>query len=114
MFRIRRIIKPKSRRDTWTIAGILKNVCAEYEKKGRSPATIFIGGFGTPGSEITVSAEWDQESIETNPRKDVPEIIMSKYSGELANLVLSNEIEFYEIATEEKLNQWSVAQAQML
>ena len=27
---------------------------------------------------------------------------MSKYSGELANLVLSNEIEFYEIATEEK------------
>jgi len=109
MFRIRRICKPKTRPDTWKVAGILKNVCTEYEKKGRSPATIVIGGFGTPGAEITVTAEWDQESIEVNPRKDVPEIIMSKYAGELAKIIHSNEIQFYEIATEEKLNQWGVA-----
>jgi hypothetical protein len=108
MFRIRRICKPKTRPDTWKIAGILKKVCAEYEQKGRSPATISITGFGTPGSEIIVCAEWDQESIETNPRKDVPEIITNKYSKELASLVQSNEIEFYEIATAEKLNQWGV------
>ena len=34
---------------------------------------------------------------------------MSKYSVELAKLIQSNEIQFYEIATDEKLNQWGVA-----
>ncbi len=106
MFRVRRICKPNNRADTWKLAGLLKRICAAYEAKGRNPATIYMSGFATPGDEITVCAEWDQESIESNPRAKVPEIIINKYAGELSALARSNEVEFHEIATDEKLRQW--------
>jgi hypothetical protein len=109
MFRIRRICKPNSRPDTWKVAGLLKRICAAYEEKGRSPATIYVSGFGTPGAELTVCAEWDQPSIEANLKSNVPDIITSKYSAELGSLVASNNIEFYEIATTEKLKLWGEA-----
>ena len=109
MFRVRRVCKPHNRLDAWKVAGLLKRICAAYEEKGRSPATICLGGFGTPANDITVSAEWDQASIEANLRANVPDIIATQYSSELGKLVASNLIEFYEIATVEKLKQWGEA-----
>ena len=109
MFRIRRICKPNSRPDTWKVAGLLKRICAAYEEKGRSPATIYVSGFGTPGAELTVCAEWDQPSIEANLKSNVPDIITSKYSEELGGIVEKKNIEFYEIATTEKLKLWGEA-----
>ena len=106
MFRLRRVCKPINRSDTWKVAGLLKKICSAYEENGRNPATIYIQGFSTPGEEILVYAEWDQDSIEYNPRAKVPEIIMKEYAKELSSLILSNKIEFYEIATIEKLKQW--------
>ena len=84
----------------------IKKTCSAYEENGRNPATIYIQGFSTPGEEIVVYAEWDQESIEYNVRSKVPEVIMKQYGKELNNLITSNRIEFYEIATIEKLKQW--------
>ena len=105
MFRVRRVCKPHNRSDAWKLAGLLKRICAAYEEKGRNPATICIGGTGTPGNEITVFAEWDQVSIEANLSSNVPNIITTQYGSELAKLVTSNQIEFYEIATDEKLKE---------
>ena len=106
MFKLKRVCKPINRADTWKVAGLLKKTCSAYEENGRNPATIYIQGFSTPGEEIVVYAEWDQESIEYNVRSKVPEVIMKQYGKELNNLITSNRIEFYEIATIEKLKQW--------
>ena len=106
MFRLRRVCKPINRPDTWKVAGLLKKICSAYEENGRNPATIYIQGFSTPGEEILVYAEWDQDSIKNNHRAKVPEIIMKEYGKELSSQILSNKIEFYEIATIEKLKQW--------
>ena len=107
MFKLRRVCKPATRFDTWKVAALMKNICSAYEEKGRSPATIYVQGFSTPGDEIAVYAEWDQESIEFNARTNVPDIVIEKYMGELNNIITSNQIEFYEIATSEKLREWT-------
>ena len=106
MFLVRRICKTE-RTNVWKVAGLLKNICNAYEEKGRKHATVYIGGFGTPASEITVCAEWEQETIEANRTPNVPSKVL-ECNGIMQPLLSSYEIEFYEIATEEKLTERGV------
>jgi len=106
MFLVRRICKTE-RSNVWKVAGLLKKICDAYEENGRKPATVYIGGFGTPASEITVCAEWEQDTIEANRVPNVPSTI-ARFSGEMQPLLSSYAIEFYEVATEEKLTERGV------
>ncbi|MBR96963.1 MAG: hypothetical protein CL887_00505 [Dehalococcoidia bacterium] len=102
MFLVRRICKVE-RKDSWQVAKLLETICGAYEKEtGRSKATIYIAGAGTPAQEIAVFADWEQETIEANRAPNVPSTV-HEANVELFSLVKSYEIEFFEIATSEKI-----------
>ena len=107
MFLVRRVCRIENRLNTWKVADLLSKICNDYEEEqGRNKATIYIGGRGTPGQGITVCAEWIQESLgETNVSSGVPSSVKEN-SPKLVGLVDSYEIEFYELATREKIDQW--------
>ena len=102
MFLIRRVCKVE-RKDSWQVAKLLTSICAAYEQKtDRGTATIYISGVGTPAEEFTVCAEWKQETIEANRMPNVPQSVLND-NAELFQLVLDYKIEFFEVATDEKL-----------
>ncbi|MCH2507912.1 MAG: hypothetical protein MK035_05515 [Dehalococcoidia bacterium] len=104
MFLVRRICKVE-RKDSWQVAKLLEIICQAYEEEtGRSKATVYIAGAGTPASEIAVFADWEQESIEANRSPNVPERV-HRANVELFSLVKSYEIEFFEVATSEKIQE---------
>ncbi|MBA47349.1 MAG: hypothetical protein CL893_04590 [Dehalococcoidia bacterium] len=102
MFLIRRKCTT-SRDKLWKVASLLKQICSEYEEKGRSKATIYVSGWGTPSNDYSVSAEWTQEKLESNNFPNVPDKIRNKLSEELQNNIEKYEIEFHEVVTNEKL-----------
>ena len=53
-------------------------------------------------------AEWTQERIEPNFFENIPKAVF-EVSGQMMPLVTSYEIEFYEVATAEKLTQRGLA-----
>ena len=104
MFLVRRICKVE-RKDSWQVAKLLEIICQAYEEEtGRSKATVYIAGAGTPASEIAVFADWEQESIEANRSPNVPERV-HRANVEHFSLVKSYEIEFFEIATPDKIQE---------
>ena len=92
----------------WEVAGLLTKICAAYEANGRNKAHVYIGGQGLPGTQNVVYAEWTQEAIEPNRRSNWPESIPTDNAA-LQALLTSYEIEFYEVATPEKLKERGVA-----
>ena len=107
MFLVRRVCRVGNRANTWKVADLVSKICNAYEEEqNRSKATVYIGGRGTPGKGITVCAEWTQETLgETNVSTGVPSSVREN-SPKLVELVDSYEIEFYEVATREKIEQW--------
>jgi hypothetical protein len=102
MFLIRRVCKVE-RKDSWKVAKLLTRICGAYEQNtGRGKATIYIGGAGTPAEEITVCAEWIQETIEANRLPNVPDSVLND-NAELFQLISDYKIEFFEVATDDKL-----------
>ena len=104
MFLIRRVCKVE-RKDAWEVARLLRSICDAYsEATGRASATVYVSGAGTPSQEIEVCAEWEQETIDANRMPNVPG------SGKSDNdvmfpLLKSYEIEFHEIATDDKISE---------
>lgn len=107
MYMIRRVAKTQPGK-AWEAAGLLARICAAYEGQGRNKANIFIGGQGLPGEANTVYAEWTQERIEPNRLPNVPKSVFED-NGKLQALLTSFDIEFYELATPEKLQERGVA-----
>ena len=104
MFLVRRICKVE-RKYSWQVAKLLEIICQAYEEEtGRSKATVYIAGAGTPAPEIAVFADWEQETIEANRSPNVPDAVMQA-NVELFSLVKSYEIEFFEIATPDKIQE---------
>ena len=102
MFLIRRESKVE-RKDAWEVARLLRSICDAYsESTGRAEATVYVSGTGTPSSEIEVCAEWEQETIDANRMPNVPDSVKSD-NGVMFPLLKSYEIEFHEIATNEKI-----------
>ena len=102
MFLIRRVCKVE-RKDAWEVARFLRSICDAYsESTGRAEATVYVSGTGTPSSEIEVCAEWEQETIDANRMPNVPDSVKSD-NGVMFPLLKSYEIEFHEIATNEKI-----------
>tara|TARA_B100000586_G_scaffold266189_1_gene238947 strand:- start:4510 stop:4830 length:321 start_codon:yes stop_codon:yes gene_type:complete len=102
MFLIRRVCRVE-RKDSWQVAKLLTSICAAYEQEtDRGKATIYVGGAGTPAEEFTVCAEWQQETIEANRMPNVPDSVLSD-NAELFQLISDYKIEFFEVATDEKL-----------
>jgi hypothetical protein len=105
MFLIRRvaILENGSASTAWKAAKLLTNICKAYQtNNGRSEATVYISGTGTPASEVSVCAEWMQETIEANRLPNVPQSVRDD-NAELSKLVKNYSIEFHEVATEEKI-----------
>ena len=94
-----------SRDKLWKVASLLKQICSEYEEKGRGIATIYVSGWGTPSEEYSVCAEWTQETLSSNTFTKVPDKIRNKLSEELQNNIDKYEIEFHEIVNEDKLKE---------
>lgn len=91
------------RKDAWEVARLLRSICDAYsESTGRAEATVYVSGAGTPSSEIAVCAEWEQETIDANRMPNVPDSVKSD-NGVMFPLLKSYEIEFHEIATNEKI-----------
>ncbi|MAP37443.1 MAG: hypothetical protein CL698_07325 [Chloroflexi bacterium] len=91
------------RKDAWEVARLLRSICDAYsESTGRAEATVYVSGTGTPSSEIEVCAEWEQETIDANRMPNVPDSVKSD-NGVMFPLLKSYEIEFHEIATNEKI-----------
>jgi hypothetical protein len=102
MFLIRRVCKIE-RKDSWKVAKLLTRICGAYEKNtSRGEATSYMGGTGFPAEEITVCAEWIQETIEAYRLPNAPDSVLN-YNVELSQLISEYEIEFLEVATGEKL-----------
>ena len=102
MFLVRRVCEVE-RKNVWQVARLLRSMCRAYEENnGRAEATIYVSGTGTPGKDVTVSAEWQQETIEANRIPNVPDTV-KKDNVDLQKLLLSYEIEFHEIATDDKI-----------
>ena len=89
--------------EAWKAANLLSKVCNAYEDNNdRGKAVVYIGGTSTPGDEIIVCAEWYTDSIEYNDITTVPKTVIQD-NTELSQLVKKYTIEFFEVATEEKL-----------
>ena len=102
MFLIRRTCKVE-RKDSWQVAKLLKSICKAYEENTDRPAaTIYIGGAGTPADEFTVCAEWTQETIDANRMPNVPQNVLDA-NAELFPLISDYKIEFFEVATDDKI-----------
>jgi len=76
-----------SRDKLWKVASLLKQICSEYEEKGRGEATIYVSGWGTPSEDYSVCAEWTQEKLEANAFGNVPDKIRNKLSEELQEAI---------------------------
>ena len=100
MYLIRRVAKTQPGK-AWQGAGYLAKICAAYEEGGRDKARIYVGN-GLPGDQNVAYAEWTQERIEHNPPGNVPKAVFSLHR-EMQALLTSYDIEFYEVATAEKL-----------
>ena len=102
MYVIRRTVKTQPGK-AWEVAGYLTKICRAYEKEtGRDEAQIFIGGQGLPGEQNIVCAQWTQERIETIVPGGVPEAVRVNH-GKMAALMTEYTIDFYELATPDKL-----------
>ena len=100
MYLIRRVARTQPNK-AWQVAGYLAKICAAYEEGGRDKARIYVGN-GLPGDQNVAYAEWTQERIETNPPGNVPKAVYSLHR-EMQEFITSYDIEFYEVATAEKL-----------
>ncbi len=100
MYLIRRVAKTQPGK-AWQVAGYLAKICAAYEGGGRDKARIYVGS-GLPGDQNVAYAEWTQDRIEPNPPGNVPKAVFSLHR-EMQELITSYDIEFYEVATAEKL-----------
>ena len=100
MYLIRRVAKTQPGK-SWQVAGYLAKICAAYEEGGRDRARIYVGN-GLPGDQNVAYAEWTQERIEPNPPGNVPKAIFTLHR-EMMEHVTSYDLEFYEVATAEKL-----------
>ena len=98
MYLIRRVAKTQPGK-AWQVAGYLAKICAAYEEGGRDKARIYVGN-GLPGDQNVAYAEWTQERIE--PNRNVPKAVFPLHR-EMQPLLTSYDIEFYEVATAEKL-----------
>lgn len=103
MYLIRRTIKTKPGK-AWQTAGFLKAVCEAYEKNGRNKATVYIGQ-GCPGEQDVAYAEWTQETIEPNWFSNIPEAVGTNAAKMREITEGPHTIEFFEIATAEKLTE---------
>ena len=75
MFLVRRVCKVE-RKDVWQVAKLLRTICDAYESEnGRNSAMVYISGAGTPAPDMSVCAEWTQETIEANRSPKVPEAV---------------------------------------
>lgn len=106
MYVIRRVARTKPGK-AWEVAGLLTKICAAYEAQGRNKAQIYIGGQGLPGETNIVYAEWTQERIEPIRRSNVPESVF-RDNAQMQELLISFDIEFYELATPDKLQERGV------
>ncbi len=107
MYIIRRVARTKPGK-AWEVAGLLTKICQAYEAQGRNKAQVYIGGQGLPGEANVVYAEWTQERIEPNRRPNVPESVL-RDNLQMQALLTSYDIEFYELATPDKLQERGVA-----
>lgn len=98
MYLIRRVAKTQPNK-AWQVAGYLAKICAAYEEGGRDKARIYVGS-GLPGDQNVAYAEWTQDRIE--PNRNVPKAVFSLHR-EMQSMLTSYDIEFYEVATAEKL-----------
>ena len=104
MFLIRRTCKVE-RKYSWQVARLLKTISKSYEENtGRSEATVYIGGSGTPADEYTVCAEWMQETISANRMPNVPKSVLDA-NDQLFPLISDYKIEFFEVATDDKIDE---------
>ena len=91
------------RKDAWEVARLLRSICDSYtESTGRSRATIYVSGAGTPSNDMEVCAEWEQETIDANRMPNVPDSVKSD-NDVMFPLLKSYDIEFHEIATDDKI-----------
>ena len=57
MFLVRRVCEVE-RKNVWQVARLLRSMCRAYEENnGRAEAMIYVSGTGTPGKDVTLSAE---------------------------------------------------------
>ena len=102
MYVIKRTVRTQPGK-AWEVAGYLTKICRAYEKAhGRNEAQVYIGGQGLPGEQNVVYAQWTQERIEAIPQGGVPEEVKVNH-GKMASLMTEYTIEFYEMATQDKL-----------
>ncbi len=102
MYVIKRTVRTQPGK-AWEVAGYLTIICRAYEKAhGRNEAQVYIGGQGLPGEQNVVYAQWTQERIEAIPQGGVPEEVKVNH-GKMAALMTEYTIEFYEMATQDKL-----------
>ena len=101
MYMLRRVAKCQPGK-TWEVARYLTKITNAYEEAGRNKAQIYIGGQGLPGTPNVVYAEWMQERIEPIIPEKVPAAVRENHA-KMIQLLDEYTIEFYELATQEKL-----------
>ena len=92
----------------WQVAGYLAKICEAYEGGGRSKAQIYVGQ-GLPGDQNVAYAQWAQERIEPNTPSRVPKAVGGLHR-KMMEMVSEYSLEFYELATPEKLQDRGLSQ----
>ena len=69
-----------------------------------SPVSAVRTDVVVPAAEITVCAEWTQETIDANRMPNVPAAVKEN-APKLMELIQSYDIEFFEIATKDKIKE---------
>ena len=107
MYVIRRTVKAKPGK-VWEVANQLSKICQAYEKQGRDKAKIYIGGWGSPGTDEVVYAEWTQEIIEPLSVSKVPKSVFTDHE-KMSEMMTEYTIEFFEQVTQEKLQEHNLS-----
>ena len=112
MYLLRRTAKAQQGK-VWDVANLMSKICASYEENGRYKAQVFVSQ-GLPGTPNVVCAEWTQETIEPNWPTNIPDAVRTN-NAKMQELLVTNSdgskeypIEFYEIATPDKLTERGV------
>ena len=104
MYMLRRVYKTKNRAAK-QVASLIRKQQDIYEAAGRNPGNVYFNPGTVPGESDIVVLEWTQENL-GSPFKSDPPIPREALSigGKVRELVESQHIEFWELMTDDKMD----------
>ena len=104
MYMLRRVYKAKHRQGK-LVASLVQKQQKIYESAGRSKGTVYFNAGTVPGESDTVVLEWTQDTLDSPYMSggSIPREAL-QVGGQVREHIESQEIEFWELMTQEKMD----------